>query len=146
MLRDPKEIQIPDQAGNNKTFKVHKFSAYDGREIVTQYPSSGAPKIGDYKRNEELSLKMMHYVSIADEQGNEIVLVTKELVNNHTVDWETLGRLEIELMRYNCSFFQNGKASDFFTASIEQAKELITSMLTDLLGQSSQASKQQSEN
>lgn len=57
-----KEIPLPD--GGTKTFILSKFPAIAGREIVTQYPTTGAPKIGDYKTNEALMLKLMAYVAV----------------------------------------------------------------------------------
>jgi len=146
MLRDPKPINLEDQEGTERTYTIHKFSAYDGRELATQYPQSGMPKIGDYEVNEELSVLMMSYVTVIPSSGGEaLVLSNKTVIENHVPDWEVLAKLEIEIMKYNCSFFRDGKASDFLTVCIEKGKELVSQMLTDLSEQSSAATKQPSE-
>ena len=139
-MREPKEIQI-DVEGQEKTFTIHKFSAYDGREFITQYPATGVPKIGDYKANEALSIRMMKYVTtkVGD---REIQLSTKALIDNHCLNWETVMQLEKELMVYNCSFFQGGKASDLFAGFIKTGQELLSKTLMDSLQQLSQQIKQ----
>lgn len=143
MLREPQTVNLEDQKGEERTYTIHKFSAYDGRELATQYPLTGMPKIGDYKANEALSVKMMAYVTV--EVGEKkISLSSKTLIENHVPDWEVLAKLEIEIMKYNVSFFQNGKASDFLTDCIVKGKELISQMLTVSSEQLSEAVKQNS--
>lgn len=126
VLRD---IELPD--GGTKSFIIHKFDAISGREIVTQYPTSGLPKLGDYKTNEDIMFKMMCFVKVKT-GDTEVTLNSRDLVNNHVPDWETLMRLEAALMEYNCSFFRNGKISNFLGDLAEKAPELILSMLTTL--------------
>ena len=87
VLRD---IELPD--GSTKAFTISKFDSIAGREIVTQYPISGLPKIGDYKVNEEIMLKMMTFVSVQVGEAS-VVLSTRELITNHVPDWAVLGRL-----------------------------------------------------
>ncbi len=137
----PKEIELGE-----KVFLIHKIPAIPAREIITQYPISGMPKVGDYKTNEEIMLKMMAYVAVKPAEGNPIFLKTKELVNNHVESWEDLARLEAAMIEYNCSFFQNGKASTFFAAISEKVPALILKMLTDLQAQSSVKAEQPSKN
>lgn len=133
-----KEIQLPD--GSYKTFTLTKFNAIDGREIVTQYPLSGLPKIGDYKTNEEIMLKIMKHVFVKTGDVN-LALSNKELVNNHIPEWETLAKIELEMMRYNCSFFSNGAFSTFLGDLVEKVPALITKILTDSLAPLSQKEK-----
>ncbi|OCJ20023.1 hypothetical protein A6U95_15275 [Serratia sp. 14-2641] len=136
MMLEPieKEIALPD--GGSKTYILSKFPAIAGREIVTQYPTSGAPKVGDYKTNEALMLKLMAFVAVPTEAG-QLQLTTKELVNNHVPDFETLLKLEWAMMEYNCSFFRNGAALGFLTGLTGKLKQSITQTLTDLLQRSS---------
>lgn len=129
-----KEIPLPD--GGTKIYILSKFPAIAGREIVTQYPTSGAPKIGDYKTNEVLMLKLMAFVAVPTDAG-PLKLTTKELVNNHVPDFETLLKLEWAMMEYNCSFFRNGAALGFLTGLTGKLKQSITQTLTDLLRPSS---------
>jgi hypothetical protein len=136
-----KEIVLECADGSNKTYYLSKFNAIDGREIATQYPISAMPKIGDYKTNEELMFKIMRFVYV-DINGNKQALSTEQMIKNHVPEFETLIKLELAMMEYNCSFFANGKVSAFFDALTKNVQALITSMLTDLLAQSSQKGKQ----
>lgn len=135
----PKEVEV-----NGKTFILSKFPAVAGREIVTQYPLTAIPKIGEYKSNETIMLKLMGYVAVKAGDGM-IRLTTRELIDNHVPDWETLAQLEIGMIEYNCSFFGDGRASAFFEGFALKVKAFLTQTLTDSLAQSSQAGKQPSE-
>ncbi len=138
----PKQIEI-----NGKPFTISKFTATGGREIVTQYVASGMPKLGDYKRNEELMLKLMCYVAI--DRGTELPplrLTTQSLVDNHVGDWETLTKLEMAMMEYNCSFFQDGRLSTFFEDTAQKVQAWISKTLTALLERLSQTAKPPSTN
>ncbi|HGO5420124.1 hypothetical protein [Klebsiella oxytoca] len=120
--------------GTKKTFILSKFPAIAGREIVTQYPITGAPKIGEYKTNEALMLKLMAYVAIETPNG-PVMLVTPELVNNHVPDFETLLKIEWAMMEYNCSFFRNGSALRSLDSLKTRFLSSISKTLTELLAQ-----------
>jgi hypothetical protein len=143
---EPKEITIKTQAGVDKIFTISKFPAIAGREIIAKYPLSGMPKIGDYQLNEETMLKLMCYVSAKTADGGQIALTTKELINNHIPEWETLARVEIEMMGYNCSFFQQGKISNFLDTIKANVEQSVSSMLMGLSEQLLQQTKQPSNN
>jgi len=145
-MLEAKEISIKTQAGTDKVYIISKFPAIAGREIIAKYPLSGMPKLGDYQVNEDTMLKLMCYVSAKTPDGGQIALTTKALIDNHIPEWETLARIEIEMMGYNCSFFQQGKISNFLDTIRANAKQSISSMLTDLLRQLSQQTKQPSRN
>jgi hypothetical protein len=130
-LLEPKEITIEDKA-----YTISKFPAIAGREIITKYPVSTIRemifnnKVIDYQVNEETMLKLMSYVA----GGNpRIRLVTKELVDNHVNSWETLMRLELEMLLYNCSFFQDGRALTSLKGFAQNILSKSTPILTDLL-------------
>jgi hypothetical protein len=106
-LLEPKIATI-----NGKDFYLSKFPAVAGREIIAKYPLSGLPKLGDYKVNEETMLKLMNFVAVQKGDAS-IRLSTPALIDNHVGDWETLARIEIAMLEYNCSFFQNGRVSTF---------------------------------
>lgn len=127
-----KEFLLDD--GSKKTFVLSKFPAIAGREIVTQYPLTGAPKIGEYKTNEALMLKLMGYVGVRHENG-VIMLTTAELVNNHVPDFETLLKIEWAMMEYNCSFFRNGSVLRSLDSLKVKFRTSISKTLTELLGQ-----------
>lgn len=135
-LLQPKEIDI-----NGKTYRISKFPATVGREIVAKYPVSNMPKLGDYKVSEEIMLKLMSYVEVVLPERS-IRLSTQELVNNHVPDWEVLAQLEWEMLSYNCSFLTNGKSLSFFEKLAHLAEQKISAMLTASLGKSSARAKQ----
>lgn len=132
---------------DGKSYVLTRFPATKGREIVTQYLSTGLPKIGDYKTNEELMLKLMAYVGIPQADNRPpLMLINETLVNNHVDNFETLLKIELAMMEYNCSFFQNGRASDFLNGIAQKVPAWIIKTLTRLLQQLSATAKQVSEN
>jgi len=142
-MLEPKDISIQLPNGNFKIFTLSKFPAVAGREIVTQYPSTALPKIGDYGVNEGLMLKLMTYVGIPQPEGRPpLMLVTRELVDNHVPDFETLMKIEMAMMEYNCSFFAQGKMSGLFEVMAGKVQQLILKTLTDFSAQSSGQTKQ----
>ena len=129
--------------GEIRTYIISKFPAVAGREIIAKYPVSALPKIGDYAVSEETMLKLMVYVGVPKGEGTPpLMLTSRTLVDNHVPDWETLGKLEMLMMEYNCSFFSNGKASGFLKGLGAKALPKIIEILTPLLGSLSQAGKQ----
>lgn len=140
-LLEPKEVEI-----DGCQYIIGKFPATVGREIITKYPISNLPKLGDYGISEEIMLKLMSYVERVLPNGEKIRLSTKALVDNHVNSWETLVKLEAASLEHNCSFFQNGKTSNFFTKLGTLAQQKVTEILTDLLQQSSTAGKPRSMN
>lgn len=147
MLLQPQKISVETQDGTEKEFIISKFPAVAGREILTQYPLSAAPKIGEYETNEELMLKIMRYVAVpfSRDEGGDLILENIDLVNNHVPDWECLARIEIAMIEYNCSFFVNGKGSSFLELITENMKGFITKILTDSLAELLQADTPRSE-
>lgn len=143
---EPKEIQLKNQKGEIKTFVITKFPAVAGREIVTKYPVSNIPKIGEYKQSEEIMLKLMTYVGVVTSAGTTQMLTTRDLVDNHCGDWETLGRLEWAQLEYNCSFFAKGLSSGSLESISQKAVTWISKMLTASLAASSQTGKPPSTN
>lgn len=142
----PKDITITSMDGDNLNYTISRIPASHAREIVANYPVSAVPKIGDYKVNEAMMLKMLAYVSVVNDAGNAIALVNRTLIDNHVPDWETLAKIEMAMIEYNTSFFQNGKTSLFFEGIAAKAQALITKTLTDLLAQSSQKGEPPSTN
>ena len=139
---EPKEILI-----DNRVFILSKFPAVAGRDIVTQYPLSGVPKLGNYKTNEEIMLKLMCYVAIPREApALPLALTSQALIDNHVGGWETLVKVEWAMMEYNCSFFRDGRASSFLAGIAQQVPAWLTKMWTALLGQSLQTEKPHSTN
>jgi len=144
VLIEPKEITLPLPDGTEKTYLLSKFPAVAGREIVAKYPLSNMPAIGDYQVSEEIMLKLMAYVAVPRAEGEPLRLTTRALVDNHVTSWETLARLELAMMEYNCSFFTVGKISNFSDALGQKATAWITGTVIPLLQQSLQKGAQPS--
>lgn len=140
-LIKPEELVLKDAEGNDRKFILSNFPAVQGREIVAQYPTSGLPKVGDYGLNRELMLKLMSYVAV-DLGGTLQRLETEALINNHVPDWEMLAKLEMAMMEKNCSFFRDGRSSDFLENMAQIFLSKITEISTRLLEQSSPANPQ----
>ena len=77
-----------------------------GREIVAKYPVSALPKLGDYAVNEEVMLKLMSFVAVQVGESQQR-LSSRAMINNHVPDFETLAKIEMKMMEYNCSFFRD---------------------------------------
>lgn len=142
MLLEPKEVEI-----DGKIFLISKFPAMAGRKIVSQYPITALPKVGDYEENEKLSLEMMNYVGVMVEGNPEpLRLSTRSLVDNHAVNWERVIKLEAALMGYNCSFFENGSLSTFLENILEMLPDWIAEIVTLSLARLSALEKQHTLN
>lgn len=142
----PKKIEVKGIDDVERSFIISKVPATVGRELVAKYPTSMVPKIGDYKVSEETMLLLMSYVARVDDKGNETVLKTKELVDNHVPDWEMLAKLEMHMIQYNTSFFGNGKGSGLLDGLKDKVQEWITKTLTASLQQSSPKDEPRSTN
>ena len=138
-LIQPKKISVSGQDGSEKEFIISKFPALDGREIVSQYTVSAIPKIGEYKTNETMALKMLSFAAVEIGEGDHKMtqrLITRELVNSHVPDFEMLIRLEKAILEYNVSFFTDGRASTFFDAIAQKAQALLIQIATQSKPQS----------
>ena len=129
---DPKEIEI-----NGRKYILHKLPAIAGREIITQYPIANIPKIGSYETSQELMQKLLSYVTVKLENGNEIALETASLIENHVPDAITLMKLEKAMLQYSFDFLADGEISKFLDLVLKVADRQITKMLTLVLQQSS---------
>lgn len=107
-LLEPKPVTI-----NNKKFILSKFPAIQGRKIISNYPLTALPKVGEYKQNEEIMLELMNFVAV-DLGGNIQRLNSPDFVNAQTGDWETLVKVELSMIEYNCSFFRDGLVSNIW--------------------------------
>lgn len=110
MLIKPQEVTVTDTDGLEYQYIISRLPAVEGREILSLYPLSNAPKIGDYANSEKGMLLLMKYVERVYSDGN-IRLTTKALIDNHVPDAETLVKLELEALKYNVSFFKNANHS-----------------------------------
>lgn len=133
MTIEPKTFPL-----GGKNFVLTKFPATVGREIITQYPMTALPKIGEYKTNHQLMLKIMSYVGVSIEgRAEPQMLSTEDLINNHVLKTEDLMRLEWAMIEYNFDFFGDGRALNFLGMVADRITPLISKTLMDLLGPSS---------
>jgi hypothetical protein len=144
-LIDPKEITITSRLGKEKTYIISEIPAYDSREIAAKYLVSALPKIGDYPASEAMSQKMMKFVEVVTDGGQNLRLTTKELVQNHC-DFKQLSTLEKEMVMHNYGFFLQGTVSTFFGDIIQKGRALISKTSTDFSGLSSPKEPQASTN
>lgn len=144
-LLQPKEMEIADGDGVKRTFILSKFPAVQGREIIAKYPTSAIPKLGDYAVSEETMLKLMAFVGIKN--GDQVLrLQTRALIDNHVPDWETLAKIEMGMMEYNCSFFRNGTLSVFLGDVVQKVLAKISEISTPSSARSSQTNSPPSTN
>lgn len=140
-----KDFEVETSEGLKKTFVLSKFPATEGRRIMTQYPISALisnTKIGSYDDQERLMMDLMSYVKVRLDDGREIPLKTKDLINNHCDDWEMLMKIEREMIVYNFSFFQNGKGFDFMQSLLALVVQSVTETLMGLSDKSSHSEEQ----
>ena len=134
MPREPKQIVV-----DGHKYVIYKFNAIAGREIMAGYPLSAIPKLSEYKHNEEIMLKLMCFVAVerGEDKKELMLLESRELVDNHVSSWETLIKLEKEVIVYNCSFFQGGqpliKLEGFAQNTIQFLLKTLTVGLVRLL-------------
>ena len=142
MLLEQKDIEI-----DAKQFVISKFPAMAGYEIVTQFPISAVPKLGDFATHKELIYKIMCYVGVKIEGNPAILTLTTEaLINNHTNNWETLSKLIMAMMEYNVSFLANGKISGFLDSIMESLPTFLSKILMSSQEQSSAKDTPRSKN
>jgi hypothetical protein len=138
---EPKEITV-----DGKQYVLTKFPATKGREIATKYGISLLTKVSDYQANEETMLKLMAYVGVPRSSQPPLMLETQSLVDNHVKNFETLLKLEREMMVYNCGFFQDGRSWTFLEGLVRKAQPFLIKMSTLLSPLLSRMEKQPSTN
>lgn len=98
-----KEVIIKTMCGVDLVFILNKIPAILGRELFTQYPITATPKIGNYKDNEQLMLKLISFVQVKNTDGGLVQLSNSLMIDGNIPDWETLMKLEKEMIFYNTS-------------------------------------------
>ncbi|NGE22914.1 hypothetical protein G5637_30110, partial [Klebsiella pneumoniae] len=76
--------------------------------------------------------KMMAYVCVPV-SGEEIPLKTQALIDNHVPDGESLIRLELEMLKYNTSFFGKGGSQGFLPSLLSRAGSSLPSVIKTLI-------------
>lgn len=126
-LIEPKEVEV-----DGSKYIISKIPAFQAREIMVKYvPTHLMNMNSDYEKVKEVILKLMNFVAV-NVEGREIRLSTEALIDNHIKSWETLVKLEAQMIDYNTSFFKDGKGLTFLKRLENLATEKITEILTNL--------------
>ena len=106
-LLDPKEVCIADKDGHQHTYKIGKVPyAAGGRRLAVEAISK--LKKLDYIDDPDLARMMFRHVAVMTSDGQEIILSTDELVNNHVPDIPTGLKIEMALVEHNTGFSPAG--------------------------------------
>lgn len=141
-LIKPQDVEIKDCEGNVKTFILSRIPAIPMREVMAKYPVSNIPKLGEYQASQEVMELLMRYVAVRLDDGRDLALVNKALINNHVVDGEQLLRIEYAMLQYNTSFFGQGDLSTFLRELIAKHLPLVIQTVTDSLRASSPVARE----
>ncbi len=154
-FKEPKRITIGGNKNEDtgevvggKEYIIHKWSALAGRELITQFPTSALPVIGNYKLNEKYCLELMKYVqAVVKDSGQEHLIRLDDFakVDSHIENFKCLMELEKECIFYNCGFFPQGGILNSLIGLIKKHLPQISKTLMGLLPQLSQIKKQPSE-
>lgn len=140
------KFELTDVDGNVRTYILSNFDAVEGRRIVSQYPLTGLPQVGDYDENEKLMIRLMSYVAVVTKDGRKLRLSTMELINNHVPDFEMLAKIEMKMMEKNVSFFRDGRLQDYLDNLAQIVSRKVLEILTLSSERSSEPVKQPSTN
>ena len=137
-LIKPLDITITDIDGIDRHYRISRFPAVVGLEIIAKVPSNIATLSKQLPYLKELVLQMCKYIAVdapTDDGGtHEITLSTQALIDNHVPDGQTLLRLLFELIRHNTSFFGRADQSiqEFLKGRLAVLYPKIIPMLTQL--------------
>ena len=136
VLLSPKEVNI-----NGNKFLISKMPCMTAQEVIVRIPAGILPLINQYTISEEMVVKMLSCCQrIYDDKPN-VPLISKEIINNHVPDFDTLIQLENECLKYNFDFFNQGKVLTFLAQGLSLAESRLSAILTDLLDKLLQAEK-----
>jgi hypothetical protein len=141
-LLNPEEFRLAGPDGKERVYILSDFDAVAWRHIVSQYPVTALPKVGDYAENEKLMYKIFSYVAVVTNDGRRLRLETEALVNNHIPNGEMLVKIEMKMMEKNVSFFRDGKILSLFEKVIQVVVKSLSETLILSLEQSSVLEKQ----
>lgn len=106
-LIEPKEICIEDKDGHNRTYRIGKVPYASGGRRLAVEAISKLKKL-DYIDDQDLARMMFCHVAVLTSDGQEIILATDELVNNHVPDIPTGLKIEMALVEHNTGFSPAG--------------------------------------
>lgn len=139
-------IDKKDFVINGKTFYVTKFPAFDGISIMTRFPMSSIPKLGDHKIMMDTVAQILNYVYVPMPNNESLRLSTIDLIDAHVPDWETGLKIVGAMVEHNCSFFQDGRLSNFLENLEQSVQTWSTKTLVPLLERLFQSITRPSQN
>lgn len=136
-LLAPKEVTI-----NGCRFLISRMPCMTAQEVIVRIPAGILPLINQYTISEEMVVKMLSCCQRVYDDRPNVPLISKEIINNHIPDFDTLLQLENECLRYNYDFFNQGKVLTFLAKGLSRVESSLSGILTDLLDKLLQAEKQ----
>jgi hypothetical protein len=141
-LLEPKLIEI-----NGHKFIISKMPCTVAQEVVLKLPAGFIPMVSNFAQSQEMAFKMLSYCERVYSDGRaNVPLISKEIIDNHVPDFNTLVQLEYECINYNYDFFAQGKVWDFLNKGLSLAESKASAILTDLLDKLLSAGVQLSTN
>ena len=135
-LLAPKEVTI-----NGCRFLISRMPCMTAQEVIVRIPAGILPLINQYTISEEMVVKMLSCCQRMYDDKPNVPLISKEIINNHVPDFDTLLQLENECLKYNYDFFNQGKVLTFLAKALSHAESRLSGILTDLLDRLLQAEK-----
>lgn len=136
-LLSPKEVTI-----NGYRFLISRMPCMTAQEVIVRIPAGILPLINQYTISEEMVVKMLSCCQRLYDDKPNVPLISKEIINNHVPDFDTLLQLENECLKYNYDFFNQGKVLTFLAKGLSHVESRLSEILTDLLDKLLQAEKQ----
>lgn len=124
MLIEPKEIQV-----DGKTFIISKLPATVAIEVMMRSAGNAIPKAGDFATIEAMMLKTMSYVAIKRPNIPDLMLNSRELIDNHCPNWTTYMKVLEEMRGYNNLFLISENLLTFLERIMEMLPAKIRSIL-----------------
>ena len=125
MLLEPKEIQV-----DGKTFIISKLPATVAVEVMMRSAGNAIPKAGEFAVIESMMLKTMSYVAIKRPNIPDLMLNSRELIDNHCPEWTTYMKVLEEMRGYNNLFLVSENLLTFLERVMAMLPAKIQSMLT----------------
>jgi hypothetical protein len=127
-------------------FLISKLPACQGISLIPKFGFNSLPKMGELEQSISAVIEMMQYVAIATPTKSWLILSSKDLIDNQLASsenpWETLSKVTMAMLEYNCSFFQKGRVSGFLDELMQTLPQKVTEILTGVLQRLSAAEKQ----
>jgi len=141
-LIQPKSVEI-----NGYKFVISKMPCTVAQEVIIKLPTGLVPLLSDFSQAEDMAFKMLSYCERVYSDGRPNVgLISKEIIDNHVPDFDTLVKLETECINYNYDFFSDGKLLAFLNKGVCLVESKASGILTDLLDKLLQAGAPRSGN